>query len=947
MATMAENVIDAENGEMLRDSVEHGPYKFKSETTVKDTDGVTDIRHTERPGDLKGDDKLRYDSDIKDRVKELMEGTKMIKQERECMLYDEFDKFTSEPKESIHSYYLRFAKLINDMNMIPMSMTPMQINTKFVNHLQPEWSRFVIAAKQARNLHSVTFDQLYAFLKHNERDAKKVQEMRQRLPEPPLALLANTNNPPPSYSSNQTQTQATIKNGQVTVQNVQGRQSQGYARNAGNNQASGAQCTTKKRVKDSEWFKDKMLLSQAQEAGVVLDEEQHDFLADSLEETNDCEDIQLQATTNFKAYHIDAYDSDCDAKLQHMQSSWQVCLLLVLSMMTRLHLVMILKHSLRVKVLGYAVKDGHSEQEAYLSRELYTVINDRNRKVKDFEKQVFSQQTQMKDLNNHIAFLKKIFETLKQESSERYEKNISEIVDLENVKKKLENIVFKVGQSTQTMHKLTKPQNFYDETHKTALGYQNPLYLSQDRWKQPALYNGNVLIKEHNPVTVCDSEETLILVEENLLTKFDECIERRTTLSPHEIGSWEQSDIKSAFKADVIPFFENLKETFRLFEKGFITEVKEMKDNFKQMEEEVNQCYVAKKSFEIEKKQLLINNDRLLEENIASDIMCTYLCSLNEVDICGKCKSLDIVIPKVVEKNDFKKSITLHLTTKKIIENCTKVLAPVAKEHIATLQELLEEARALKPLDEHIGRVSSINASGSKPISNTKNDRILQPSSRSMKNKVEAYHRKFKSSANKNNHVSYCNTNVKNVALSKNSYTICISCNACLFSANHDANDHFAAIMGYGDLQIGNILISRVYYVEGLGHNLFSVGQFCDSNLEVAFRKHTCFVRNLEGVELLSGSRGSNLYTISMVDMMKSSPICLLSKASNTKSWLWHRRLSHLNFGTINQLAKQGLVKGLPKLKYTKDHLCSACQMGKSKKESHPHKPEPSTNEKL
>ncbi|GJZ66589.1 integrase, catalytic region, zinc finger, CCHC-type containing protein, partial [Tanacetum coccineum] len=105
-----------------------------------------------------------------------------------------------------------------------------------------------------------------------------------------------------------------------------------------------------------------------------------------------------------------------------------------------------------------------------------------------------------------------------------------------------------------------------------------------------------------------------------------------------------------------------------------------------------------------------------------------------------------------------------------------------------------------------------------------------------------------------------------------------------------------AAIMGYGDLQMGNILISRVYYVEGLGHNIFSVGQFCYSNLEVAFRKHTYFVRNLEGVDILSGSRGSNLYTISMADMMKSSPICLLSKASKTKSWLWHRRLSHLNF---------------------------------------------------
>ncbi|GKB85912.1 retrovirus-related pol polyprotein from transposon TNT 1-94 [Tanacetum coccineum] len=114
-------------------------------------------------------------------------------------------------------------------------------------------------------------------------------------------------------------------------------------------------------------------------------------------------------------------------------------------------------------------------------------------------------------------------------------------------------------------------------------------------------------------------------------------------------------------------------------------------------------------------------------------------------------------------------------------------------------------------------------------------------------------------------------------------------------------------------------LINFVSKFIGLGHNLFSVGQFCDLDLEAAFKKHTRFVHNLKGVDLLLGSRGSNLYTISMADMMN----------------------------TINQLAKHGLVKGLPKLKYIKDHLCSTCQMGKSKKESHPHKPEPSTNEKL
>ncbi|GKB94966.1 retrovirus-related pol polyprotein from transposon TNT 1-94, partial [Tanacetum coccineum] len=160
-------------------------------------------------------------------------------------------------------------------------------------------------------------------------------------------------------------------------------------------------------------------------------------------------------------------------------------------------------------------------------------------------------------------------------------------------------------------------------------------------------------------------------------------------------------------------------------------------------------------------------------------------------------------------------------------------------------------------------------------------------------------------------------------------------------------NDHVGAIMGYGDYMINDNVISRVYCVEGLGHNLFSVGQFCDSDLEVAFRKHSCFVRNMDGVDLLKGCRSTNLYTISVDEMLRSSPICLLSKASKSKSWLWHRRLNHLNFGTINDLARKDLVRGLPRLKYEKDHLCSACQLGKSKKFSHKPKSENTNMEVL
>ncbi|GJV91087.1 retrovirus-related pol polyprotein from transposon TNT 1-94 [Tanacetum coccineum] len=124
-------------------------------------------------------------------------------------------------------------------------------------------------------------------------------------------------------------------------------------------------------------------------------------------------------------------------------------------------------------------------------------------------------------------------------------------------------------------------------------------------------------------------------------------------------------------------------------------------------------------------------------------------------------------------------------------------------------------------------------------------------------------------------------------------------------------NDHFGAIIGYGDYVIGDSVISRVYYVEGLRHNLFSIGQFHDSDLKVAFRKHTCFVRDLDGVDLIKGSR-------------------------EQQSGLWRSSSEiNLNFGTLNDLARKDLVRGLPRLKFEKDHLCPACQLGKSRKATH------------
>nr|GFA87871.1 integrase, catalytic region, zinc finger, CCHC-type, peptidase aspartic, catalytic [Tanacetum cinerariifolium] len=132
-------------------------------------------------------------------------------------------------------------------------------------------------------------------------------------------------------------------------------------------------------------------------------------------------------------------------------------------------------------------------------------------------------------------------------------------------------------------------------------------------------------------------------------------------------------------------------------------------------------------------------------------------------------------------------------------------------------------------------------------------------------------------------------------------------------------NDQIAPILVYGDLVQGTVTIKRVYYIEGLNHNLFSVGQFSDADLEVAFWKSTCYIRDLKGNDLLTCSRGTDLYSITLQDTSSPNLFCLINKATSSQAWLWHHRLSHLNFNTINLLSKNDIVIGLPKLKFIKD----------------------------
>ncbi|GKD91870.1 retrovirus-related pol polyprotein from transposon TNT 1-94 [Tanacetum coccineum] len=262
----------------------------------------------------------RVAKDLREIVQLLMQGTSLTKQERECKLYDAFDKFTHIKRESLHTYYLRFTQLINDMNIYKMNMEQFQVNTKFLNSLPPEWSKFVTDVKLVKDLHTSNFDQLHAYLEQHELHANEVcfVVLVFSLGDDPIACLntamaflmavassrfPTTNNQLRTYSNPRNQT--TIQDGRVTMQQVQERQGQNYsgttyksnATSSRGNNTSGQtrgvkcyncqgeghmarQCTQPKRPRNATWYKEKAMLAEAQEAGKILDEKQLVFLAD-------------------------------------------------------------------------------------------------------------------------------------------------------------------------------------------------------------------------------------------------------------------------------------------------------------------------------------------------------------------------------------------------------------------------------------------------------------------------------------------------------------------------------------------------------------------------------------------------------------------------------------------------------------------------------------------
>ncbi|GJU97445.1 hypothetical protein Tco_1326716 [Tanacetum coccineum] len=300
-------------------------------------------------------------------------------------------------------------------------------------------------------------------------------------------------------------------------------------------------------------------------------------------------------------------------------------------------------------------------------------IDDMIREKLALKEQINSLEQNLSKQIKEKESLFKTFTVFKNESKEKENKYLENEIDLEKKIKELDNIVYKVGQSAQTVHMLTKPQVFYDNTHKQALGYQNPFYPKKAQRIKPTLYNGVVMSKTHVAMHVIDDDETLILEEESRSKMFEtandpEVIVKKIShkpidyeklnsltgdfgkrfslqqelsaeqafwfhtlnptiepsytppiivdvpnyLSALEEGEWGFEHTKTIFNNEIIPFLKSLKDIFNVLDKDLLNEITEVQTIFDQIEASVSQFSADKKCLEIAKKEILLENDRLL-----------------------------------------------------------------------------------------------------------------------------------------------------------------------------------------------------------------------------------------------------------------------------------------------------------------------------------------------
>nr|GEW29072.1 retrovirus-related Pol polyprotein from transposon TNT 1-94 [Tanacetum cinerariifolium] len=876
-----------------------------------------------------------------ERIRMLMQGTSLTKQERECKLYDEFDKFAYRKGESLRDYYLRFSLLLNDMNIYNMKLEQFQVNTKFLNTLPPEWSKFVTDVRSTclgctSSDEQVNLSTTSAVIPPTSISTTSINILVFSIwntvsffSEEVLEILAD-----PGIAE-------TLSTQYVVTNNAA---YQAYDLDAYDSDCDELNSTKIALMSETEITSDSNIISYFQYMNESQDTTVQNSSSLALQDDLILSVIEQMKTQVVKCTKINQDNKNVNEILTEKESLEQKVTLrtndfqkeesrnidreLALEKQTELSVeqafwsrysvqpeepnlsssTTIIEVPKELPKVSMAVEQHYAEKNKFQDKMknvlkdnerlleqaisvdivnivVYDHVNSADKTVNVCERCVPIETGLQKDFIKNECYdtLFKKYNTLEKHCKERL-KSLSGNVKKEKIKRELEEIETINIELDHMVTKLVAENEHLKQTYKQLYDLINSSRVRSKEQCDDLIKQVNIKSTENYDLNASLQEKVLVITAlKESLTKLKGKAIVTEVVTLHPIDP-------ELLKIDVAPLAPKLRNN-RTVHTDYLRHTQEETVTLREIVEserllnplntsldyayrhrKVRPSLNKKKSVVDTKAISSVMNSKL---NVNADLKCTT---------CNGCLFFDNHDSCVLAYTNFVNASLKSKSVKKPVNR--KILQPTGKmfttiEHIwrptgwtfTLVGNVFPLTRisttAIVPLREPI----LIESNTDKPVVTL----VYSRKSKADKKKVPVSNPKINKSlvANKMEPQNSWGSTSSNVPSSL------IECR----------NDHVAKIMGYGDYKIGNVTIVRVYFVEGLGHNLFS--------------------------------------------------------ASKTKSWLWHCRLSHLNFGAINHLARQGLVTGLPKLKFEKDYLCSACAMGKSTKKSHKPKYEDTNQEKL